>query len=53
MFSKFLSEEDGQTLIEYGLLISLLALAVITALTFFGQRVNNHFNIISNQLPGN
>lgn len=53
MFLRFFSEEEGQTLVEYALLISLLALAVITAVTFFGQRVNNHFNVISNQLPAN
>ncbi len=53
MLLQFFSEEEGQTLIEYGLLIALLALAVITALTFFGQRVTNHFNVVSNQLPNN
>ena len=53
MFLHFLTEEDGQTLVEYGLLISLIALAVVTAITFFGKRVNNHFNAISNQLPKN
>lgn len=53
MFSRFISEEDGQTLVEYGLLISLIALAVIATMTFFGKRLNNHFNVASNQMPGN
>lgn len=53
MLSRFFSEEEGQTLVEYGLLIALLALAIVTAITFFGQRVNNHYNYISNQLPAN
>lgn len=50
MYSRFIFEEDGQTLVEYGLLISLIALAVITAVTFFGKRVTNHYNIIGNQM---
>ena len=53
MLSRFFSEEEGQTLVEYGLLLALLALAIVTAITFFGQRVNNHYNTISNQLPAN
>ncbi|MBW3637255.1 MAG: Flp family type IVb pilin [Armatimonadetes bacterium] len=38
MISQFFYEEEGQTLVEYGLLISLIALAVIGALTLFGRR---------------
>lgn len=53
MLSRFFSEEEGQTLVEYGLLIALLALAIVTAVTYFGQRVTNHYNSISNQLPAN
>lgn len=41
MIYNFLYEEDGQTLVEYGLLISLLALVVIGAVTVMGGRVKN------------
>ncbi len=51
MISRFISEEDGQTLVEYGLLISLIALAIVTTMTLFGKKVNNYYNNISNQMP--
>ena len=37
---RFTGCEDGQDLIEYGLLASLIATFVIGALTMFGGRVN-------------
>lgn len=40
MLLKFLTEEDGQTLVEYGMLISLIALVVIAAVTLFGRMVS-------------
>jgi pilus assembly protein Flp/PilA len=44
MLNRFLYEEDGQTLVEYGLLISLIALVVIAVLTLLGGRIKNTFN---------
>lgn len=41
MIYNFWNDEDGQTLVEYGLLISLLALVVIGAVTLMGGRVKN------------
>ena len=38
MLHKFFVEESGQTLVEYGLLISLLALAAVVGVTLFGSR---------------
>ena len=46
----FLQEQDGQTLVEYGLLISLIALVVIAVVTLFGRRVRNTFNAVGNQM---
>ncbi len=39
MISQFFYEEEGQTLVEYGLLISLLALVVLGAVALFGTRM--------------
>ena len=39
MLINFFVEEEGQTLVEYGLLISLIALAVLAAVGVFGRRV--------------
>ncbi len=46
----FFSNEDGQTLVEYGLLISLIALVVIGVLTIMGKRISNTFNSASSNL---
>lgn len=44
MLTQFLHEEEGQTLVEYGLLISLVALVVIGVLSLLGKKVKNTFN---------
>lgn len=51
MISKLFFEEDGQTLVEYGLLISLLALVVIGAVSLFGQRTAAMWGNNSNKYP--
>ena len=48
---RFFYEEEGQTLVEYGLLISLIALAVITALTLLGSKISSFYNHAANQIP--
>ena len=50
MIKHFLQDEEGQTLVEYGLLISLIALVVIAVLTVMGRRISNTFNNASNGL---
>ena len=50
MLQRFLQEEEGQTLVEYGLLISLIALVVIAVLTVLGKKVNTVFNVANNAL---
>jgi pilus assembly protein Flp/PilA len=50
MIKHFVMEEEGQTLVEYGLLISLIALVVIAVLTVLGTKVKNTFNAAGNQL---
>lgn len=47
---RFWDEEEGQTLVEYGLLISLIALVVIGVLTIMGRRISNTFNSASSKL---
>ena len=50
MIKRFMQEEEGQTLVEYGLLISLIALVVIAVLTILGKRINTVFNAANNAL---
>jgi pilus assembly protein Flp/PilA len=51
LLRRLLVEDEGQTLVEYGLLVALIALAVIAALTVLGRRIANTFNRISATLP--
>jgi len=45
-------EEEGQTLVEYGMIIALLALVVVAAVTIFGRRMNNNlYGTTNNGLP--
>ena len=50
MLKRLVQEEEGQTLVEYGLLISLIALVVIAVLTVLGQKINTVFNVVNNAL---
>jgi pilus assembly protein Flp/PilA len=50
MLTRFFEEEDGQTLVEYGLLVSLIALVVIAVLTLLGRKVQTVFNVAQNAM---
>ncbi len=50
MINRFMQEEEGQTLVEYGLLVSLIALVVIAVLTLLGSKVKTVFNNAANAL---
>ncbi|PIU64721.1 MAG: Flp family type IVb pilin [Armatimonadetes bacterium CG07_land_8_20_14_0_80_59_28] len=43
MIKRLVREEEGQTLVEYGLLVALIALVVIAILTLLGTKVRNLF----------
>lgn len=50
MIKRFMQDEEGQTLVEYGLLVSLIALVVIAVLTVLGKKVQTVFNAANNAL---
>ncbi|MEH7112645.1 Flp family type IVb pilin [Neobacillus niacini] len=43
-------EEEGQALVEYGLLVGLLAVAVIATLLLLGPEIDDMFDRILTQL---
>jgi pilus assembly protein Flp/PilA len=43
-------DEEGQTLVEYGLLLALIAIVVIAALVILGPIVSGIFNEIGDSL---
>ena len=48
--TSLLRREEGQGLVEYALIIFLVAIAVITALTLLGGQVNTVFGNIQNAI---
>ena len=45
-----LKDEKGQGMVEYGLIIALVSIAVIAAITLLGGNLNNIFETINNTL---
>ena len=45
-----LKDESGQGMVEYGLIIALIAIVVITALTAIGTKLSGKFESISGSL---
>ncbi len=46
----FLMDEDGQGMVEYGLIIGLVAIVVIGALTLLGPQIARMFNKANDEL---
>jgi pilus assembly protein Flp/PilA len=44
-------EEGGAALVEYGLLIGLIAVICIVAITLLGQEISNAFSSVAAALP--
>ena len=44
------SEEEGATAVEYGLMVSLIAVAVIVAVTLIGTNLNTMFGNVATKI---
>jgi pilus assembly protein Flp/PilA len=47
----FAPKEKGQGLVEYAIILSLIAIVVIGVMTTLGKKVNNTMSKIGNALP--
>jgi Flp pilus assembly pilin Flp len=45
--------EEGQTMAEYGVVLAVITLAVITAITLLATNVRGAISSVANILPGN
>ena len=52
MFKCFMRDESGATAIEYGLIASLIAVAIVAILTTVGSSLTNVFTKVSTNLNG-
>lgn len=48
--SRFTRDESGATAIEYGLIVALIAVVIITAVTTVGTNLSAQFNTINSNL---
>ncbi len=49
---KLWAEEQGQTLVEYALIIALVAIALVALINFVTGRLGKTYGNMGNQLPG-
>lgn len=50
MFARFLRDESGATAIEYGLIASLVAVAIISGASTLGNTLSNTFKGLANNM---
>jgi pilus assembly protein Flp/PilA len=52
VMNRFRRDEQGAALVEYGLLVGLIAVICVVAVTLLGGKVSNAFSSIAAALPG-
>ncbi len=50
MLQKFISDESGATMVEYGLMVALIAVVCIVGVTFLGVQLNTLFNEVGGEI---
>ena len=50
MLKRFFHEEDGQGMVEYGLILALVSVAVILILTTLGTNLTDIFTTVAGKL---
>jgi len=48
---RFVREESGQDLIEYGLLVGIITSGAILAINAIGPKVTNYYSTLETRLP--
>lgn len=50
MLRKLWAEEEGQALVEYALIIALIAVAAVSAMTYLSGKVESTYSSVGNEL---
>lgn len=50
MLAKLHRDEEGATMVEYGLIVALIAVVCIVAVTLIGSRLSGTFNNVANDI---
>lgn len=51
LIKRFVREEEGQGLVEYALILGLIAIVAIAALGLAGNKIKNGLGTVTNALP--
>ena len=49
---RFMKEEDGATAVEYGLMVALIAVVIITAVGLLGTNLRDKFSAVALAVQG-
>jgi pilus assembly protein Flp/PilA len=52
MIQKFFQDEAGASAVEYGLLVSLIAVAIVVAVTTLGTTLSSKFDEVNTKIGG-
>ena len=50
LLAKFHKDEEGATMVEYGLIVALIAIVCIVAVALIGTRLNGTFGSVANDV---
>ena len=50
---QFIRDEDGQDVVEYGLLIATIAIVVLIGVNFFGSAISDWFRNLASRITTN
>ena len=50
LFNRFMREESGQDLIEYGLLIGIITAGAVTAIGLIGPKVKTYYTTLQTNI---
>jgi pilus assembly protein Flp/PilA len=50
MIGRFLKDESGATVVEYGLIAALIAVTIIGGASFVGSSINDQFNNVADTI---
>jgi pilus assembly protein Flp/PilA len=51
VLNRFLADDSGQGILEYALILSLVAVVAVASLTFLGKRANNDLSNSAALMP--
>jgi Flp pilus assembly pilin Flp len=51
MLARFVREESGQDLIEYGLLVGIITSGAVLAINAIGPKVTSYFSNLETRMP--